>query len=924
MIAWSRFPPETGMYTPDFGTDKMTETRRHTPPPPNKPPHSHRLSVALVCLLLIGLLPLMTRAVPPTDEAIEKWVAEGVWKKKVETFNAFRMAGGNSPEEHTPLDHRRLAGSMALTDAIDTVHLLVILVDFVDHPWQNGTEGDPSLIDSVLFSEGYLNPTGSMTDFFLENSYGTFLVKGDLYGWYQAPETYAWYENGDDGMSRGRDLARHAVEIAAPDVPDFGKYDSNNDGYCDGLIIIHSGAGAETGAYGIWSHKSSIEPPLAYDGVTMSAYTMNPEEYQGGLSPIGVFCHEYGHFLGLPDLYDIDYDPPSSRGLGNWALMASGSYNGDSRVPAQLIAWCKSEVGFLNLIDVTENMHQVAIPSVEDNPVAYRLHNTVTTDSEFWVVENKQPFGYDAALPAWGLCIFHVDNNAPWPNINHLWYHVAMEQADGQNSIALGNSRGDAGDPFPGASWARAFHDLTNPSTHTNDSGITHGATTQIGVWNISNSDSIMYADFDLEWSRPYIELSNYDSLVLDDAPPGGDGDGYFEPGETIRFYCRVTNQMRTAFNAQATLTANSPHVTVTVGQAAVAATFDELDYMNSSPIEFVLADAFVPTIDSFELTISCDSTGSTAGGDAYSRSFSFEANIGPPQVLIVDDDRGRNYEEMYADVLYRQRIPYAIHSKETDGTPSGAKLSDHRIVFWHTGDSSNNVLQSGDLAAMNPYLDNDGNLLLSTISGAFDLTLLDSSFLHDYLGAVVIGAHRSFAFDGVDGNPIGDSRKFRYIAAPPVWSDNAIVTPVGGGSAALTVWNNGSVCAVTVDSSWHSLLVNLPVEYITDDFVAHGYGTKDTLLLSCIDFFGGIPMIGNPAPCCVGIRGDAADPMDGVIDITDLVYLIDFMFRGGPEPPCFEEADVNGDYADPLEITDLLYLIDYMYTGGPPPVACP
>lgn len=883
------------------------------------------LLILALLVTIVVLLPKSAGSVPPTDEAIKQWVAEGVWQQKVDAFKAFRLAGGNSPEEHTPLDHRRQADGLALADAIDTVHLLVILVDFSDHPWQNGTEGTPSRIDSVLFSEGYYNPTGSMTDFFLENSYGTFLVKGDLYGWYQAPETYAWYENGDDGLSRGRVLARHAVELAAPNVPDFGKYDSNLDGYCDGLIIIHSGPGAETGAYGIWSHKSSIEPPLVYQGVTLSAYTMNPEEYQGGLSPIGVFCHEYGHFLGLPDLYDIDYLPPSSRGLGNWALMASGSYNGSSRTPAQLIAWCKSEVGFLNLIDITENTHQVAIPSVEDNPVAYRLSNGVTTDSEFWVVENKQPYGYDAALPFWGLCIFHVDNNAPWPNVNHLWYHVAMEQADGANAIALGGSRGDAGDPFPGASWARAFHDRTNPNTRTNDSGITSGATTQIGVWNISNSDSIMYADFDIEWSRPYIELSDYDSLILDDAPPGGDGDGQLEPGETIRVYCRVTNRMRTAFNARATLIANSPHVTVTVGQADVASTFDGLDYINSSPLEFVLADAFVPTIDSFEISISCDSTESISGGDAYAWSFSFEANLGPPQVLIVDDDRGRNYEEMYADVLYRQRIPYAIHNKATDGSPSGAKLSDHRIVFWHTGDSSSNMLGADDITAMRQYLDGNGNLLLSTISGGFDLADLDSSFLHGYLGAVVSGTSRPYAFDGVAGNPVGDNTKYRYIAAPAVWSDNAIVTPVGSGEAAFTVRGSSDVCGVTVDSSWRSLFLSLPVEYLTDDFTSQGYGTKDSLLLDAIAFFGGIPIIGDdPGSCCVGIRGDAADPMDGVIDITDLVYLIDFMFRGGPQPPCFEEADLNGDGAELIDVGDLLYLIDYMFTGGPLPSACP
>ncbi len=856
-------------------------------------------------------------AVPPTDEAIEKWVAEGVWEQKVDAFKRFRSAGGNSPEVYTPLDHRRRPGAMSTAPAVDTVFLLVILVDFSDNPWDGGVEGTPALIDSVLFSEGYLNPTGSMTDYFLENSYGTFMVRGDLYGYYRAPETYAWYENGDNGLSMGRVLARHAVEMAAPHIPDFTKYDSNNDGYCDGLIIIHAGPGAETGAFGIWSHKSTIDPPLVYDGVTLSAYTMNPEEYQGQLSPIGVFCHEYGHFLGLPDLYDIDYDPPSSRGLGNWALMASGSYNGASRVPAHLIAWCKSQVGFLNLIDITENSYQVAVPSVEDNPIAYRLYNNVTTDTEYWVVENKQPYGFDAGLPFWGLCVFHVDENAPWPNINHLWYHVAMEQADGNNDIALGGSRGDAGDPFPGNSNARAFHNLTVPSTHTNDSGITGGVTTQIGIWNISNSDSIMYADFDLQWSRPYIELSSLDSIMFIDAPPGGDGDGQMEPGETIQFYCRVTNLMRTAYNARAILTANSPHITITTPEADVASIFDDQVHTNILPIEFVLADAFVPVIDSFELTIVCDSVGGIPGGDGYSKSFVFEANIGPPQVLIVDDDRGKNYEEYYADVLYRNRIPYTIHSKQTEGTPSSQLLSGHRMVFWHTGDSSGNVLDGADLLVMRDYLDSSGNLLLTSTSGGFDLDVLDSSFLHDYLGAVISGTERTFVYDGVPGNPIGDGRTYRYIAAPPVWSYIPTLSPAAGGQAAFTLWNVSSVGGITFAGSHRSIFLTFPVEYISDDFTANGYDTKDTLLLDAISFFGGIPMIGESASCCVGTTGDIADPAD-IVDIADLIYLIDYMFRSGPVPLCMEEADINADGSDQPDIADLLYLINYMFSGGP------
>ncbi|MDH4033746.1 MAG: PQQ-dependent sugar dehydrogenase, partial [candidate division Zixibacteria bacterium] len=74
---------------------------------------------------------------------------------------------------------------------------------------------------------------------------------------------------------------------------------------------------------------------------------------------------------------------------------------------------------------------------------------------------------------------------------------------------------------------------------------------------------------------------------------------------------------------------------------------------------------------------------------------------------------------------------------------------------------------------------------------------------------------------------------------------------------------------------------------------------------------------------CCVGIRGNVDGSFDDGIDISDLVYLVDFMFNGGPQPSCFEEADVDASGSAPIDIADLVYLVDYMFTGGPAPSSC-
>jgi len=77
-----------------------------------------------------------------------------------------------------------------------------------------------------------------------------------------------------------------------------------------------------------------------------------------------------------------------------------------------------------------------------------------------------------------------------------------------------------------------------------------------------------------------------------------------------------------------------------------------------------------------------------------------------------------------------------------------------------------------------------------------------------------------------------------------------------------------------------------------------------------------------GPAGCCLGIRGNVdGDPGDQ-INVADLTFLVDFLFRGGPAPPCPEEGDVNG--AGGINVADLTYLVDFLFRGGATPAACP
>ena len=97
----------------------------------------------------------------------------------------------------------------------------------------------------------------------------------------------------------------------------------------------------------------------------------------------------------------------------------------------------------------------------------------------------------------------------------------------------------------------------------------------------------------------------------------------------------------------------------------------------------------------------------------------------------------------------------------------------------------------------------------------------------------------------------------------------------------------------------------------------ADGIGSSENYSIS-----GGFLEVESGTCCNAPIRGNVNYDQGDVIDISDLVYLVDYMFIGGAPPPCFEEADIDGSSG--IDISDLVYLVDYMFNGGPPPVACP
>lgn len=74
---------------------------------------------------------------------------------------------------------------------------------------------------------------------------------------------------------------------------------------------------------------------------------------------------------------------------------------------------------------------------------------------------------------------------------------------------------------------------------------------------------------------------------------------------------------------------------------------------------------------------------------------------------------------------------------------------------------------------------------------------------------------------------------------------------------------------------------------------------------------------------CCINNRGNIDDDPDDEVDLSDAIYLANYLILGGPPPSCAARANVDGDEAGEVDLSDLIYLANYLFVSGPPPVPC-
>ncbi len=242
---------------------------------------------------------------------------------------------------------------------------------------------------------------GSLNDYYLEQSFGALRVEGRVFDWVLVGKNRQDYAPGTGtGL---RDRTALLVEALEKVVARDGKAALDA---LDGIYFMYAGDRVRNASRGslYWPHRSNV----TFQNRRW-AYFIVPE---GGnrMGSISVIAHEFGHLLGLPDLYARP-ESPGSEGLGTWCAMSNQAGSGR---PQHFSAWCKEQLGWVKpaVIDPTVRQKLVLAP-IEDSPKECLKVLLRPDGSEYFLLENRRKKGFDESLPAEGLLIWRVVGNRP-------------------------------------------------------------------------------------------------------------------------------------------------------------------------------------------------------------------------------------------------------------------------------------------------------------------------------------------------------------------------------------------------------------------------------------------------------------------------------------------------------------------------------
>ena len=414
---------------------------------------------------------------------------------------------------------------------------LVILMQFADYEF---VLDDPQKKFYDCFNkEGFSDygMAGSVTDYFKAQSYGQFELDFDVVGPFTAKHSMVYYgapdpdKNSDD--SHVPQLVKEACEFA-DSLVDYNDYDWDGDKQLDQVFVIYAGYSEAQGASEntIWPHEWSLAGEslrLTCDGVKINTYACGSElsgtetNTKIEMAGIGTACHEFSHCLGLPDFYDTG--DGTNYGMGTWDVMCQGAYNGGyGSVPSAFTSYERMFAGWLTPTELSGDMTRISgMKALTDAPEAYILYNEANRN-EYYLLENRQLKGFDAAQYGHGLLVLHVDyDEGVWGsnkvNTNPNRQRLTIIPADGV--LSARTVRELAGDPFPGRSNNTMLTNNSTPAAITYNANADGSYFMNKPIDNITESEDGLISFVAL---RPELPIPNIDESVAEE----GDVDGSF------------------------------------------------------------------------------------------------------------------------------------------------------------------------------------------------------------------------------------------------------------------------------------------------------------------------------------------------------------------------------------------------------------
>ena len=393
---------------------------------------------------------------------------------------------------------------------------LVILAEFQDTTFTIQDTKDVFtnyLMNKDHFTEKHYDQNQNykgVRGYFKDCSYGKFTPTFNVVGPVKLPKEQTYYGAGSDNIKALIEDACSAVD----GMVNFADYDANNDGIVDLVYVIYAGHSANIGGNkttDIWPKSGTVTISKKLDGKSIRRYGVSNElaglenktKDKETINGIGLFCHEFSHTLGLPDIYayNTDAENQDNQGMEFWDIMDGGTGIRGGRVPASYLAWEREVMGWMNIDELKNDITINNLKSIDNGGKAYKIVNPKNSN-EYSVLQSIQKgpwnqgwgdgtygkglFAYRISYPSGKVNVFDYPNNVkgkprviPIPADGKI---LAAANAGGKLNVYTAQLNGDL---YP-----------YNGNNKTNNFKMYDGTILNKSIFDIVENDAARYVSF--------------------------------------------------------------------------------------------------------------------------------------------------------------------------------------------------------------------------------------------------------------------------------------------------------------------------------------------------------------------------------------------------------------------------------------------